>query len=64
MNADVYEPSAMFNLSHRTAMAITTRARVFSNARNIDGTLAQTFIDGGSSSTGVTYPASFNDLPV
>ena len=60
MNADVYGPSAMFNLSRRTAMAITTRARVFSNARNIDGTLAQTFIDGGSASTGVTYPATFN----
>jgi outer membrane protein OmpA-like peptidoglycan-associated protein len=59
INADVYGPSVMFNLGRRSAMAITTRARVFSNARNIDGTLAQTFIDGGAASTGVTYPANF-----
>jgi len=62
INADVYGPSVMFNLGRRSAMAITTRARVFSNARNIDGTLAQTFIDGGATSTGVTYPSNFNAL--
>jgi outer membrane protein OmpA-like peptidoglycan-associated protein len=59
INTDFYGPSVMFNASKRTAIAITTRARVFSNARNIDGSLAQSFIDGGSASSGVAYPTSF-----
>jgi len=60
INIDVYGPSAMFNLNRRMAMAVTTRTRVFSNVRNIDGTLAQSFIDGGAPSAGVTYPSAFS----
>ncbi|MEP7165270.1 MAG: DUF5723 family protein [Ferruginibacter sp.] len=60
INTDIYGPSVMFNLNKRMGMAITTRTRVFSNVRNIDGTLAQTFIDGGSQSAGVSYPATFS----
>lgn len=60
VNTDIYGPSVLFNLNRRMAMAITTRSRVFSNVKNIDGTLAQTFIDGGSVSSGVSYPVNFN----
>ncbi len=60
INTDIYGPSVMFNLNRRMAMAITTRSRVFSNAKNIDGALAHSFLDGGSASSDVRYPAAFN----
>ncbi|WP_315817672.1 DUF5723 family protein [Paraflavitalea speifideaquila] len=51
---DILGPSAMFNVGPRTAMAVTTRARIFANARGINGRLAGAVIDGGQAKD--TYP--------
>jgi len=55
---DVLGPSFMISLTPKTSIAFTTRSRVFANGRNIDGNLAGTIIDGGSTKEGV--PFNFN----
>ncbi|MHA4810833.1 DUF5723 family protein [Flavitalea flava] len=55
---DVLGPSVMFSLSPKTSLAFTTRSRVFSNGRNIDGNLAGAMLDGGKTSAGI--PFNFN----
>ena len=56
VNVEVFGPSAMFNLNKSSAMAITTRARVIGNIRDIDGNLVQSVIN----STANSYPYSFS----
>lgn len=54
---DILGPSAMFNVGPRTALAISTRARIFGNARDINGRLAGAVIDAGEAKD--AYPFSF-----
>lgn len=53
---DVLGPSAMISLSPKTSVAIFTRSRVFSNARNVNGNLASALIDPANS--GITTPVT------
>ncbi len=55
---DVLGPSVMFSLSPKTSLAFTTRTRVFSNAKDINGDLASALIDAGNS--GITTPVNLN----
>lgn len=53
---DILGPSAMISLSPATSIALSTRSRVFSNARNVDGNFAAAIIDPTNS--GITTPVS------
>lgn len=55
---DVLGPSVMLSLSPTASVALTTRSRVFVNGRGIDGNLAGTFLDGGTTTAGI--PFNFN----
>ncbi|MDP9041342.1 MAG: DUF5723 family protein, partial [Bacteroidota bacterium] len=55
---DVLGPSVMFSLSPKTSIAITSRSRVFANARNLNGNLASAIIDPANS--GITSPVTLN----
>jgi outer membrane protein OmpA-like peptidoglycan-associated protein len=56
VNVEVFGPSAMFNLNSKSSMAVTTRARVVGNVRDIDGNLVQSVINSNANS----YPYSFS----
>ncbi len=55
---DILGPSGMISLSPRTSIALTTRTRVFSNARNVDGNFASAIIDPTNS--GITTPVTLS----
>ena len=56
VNVEVLGPSAMFNLTKKSAMAITTRARVVANVKDFDGNLINSVINNGNNN----YPYSVN----
>ncbi len=56
--ADVLGPSFMISLSPKTSVALTTRTRVFANARDLNGDLATAVLDATHS--GIISPVSFN----
>ena len=56
--ADVLGPSFMLSLSPNTSVALTTRSRVFSNVRDVNGDLANAIIDPANS--GITTPIALN----
>jgi len=55
MSVGVIGPSFMFNVSPKTAIAITTRSRVMANVQDIDGTLLQQVVDGYASGANLPY---------
>ncbi len=55
---DIFGPSFMFNAGRKTAFAISTRARVWANATDINGRLARAVIDGGEPKD--SYPFNFD----
>jgi outer membrane protein OmpA-like peptidoglycan-associated protein len=55
---DLLGPSVMYDLKGKISFALSTRARVFSNAREIDGRLVSAVIDGSEKSA--DYPFVFN----
>ena len=55
---DILGPSFMINLSPRTSIAFTTRGRVVSNAKDINGDLSNALIDAGNS--GITSPINLD----
>ncbi len=55
---DVLGPSAMISLTPKTSVALTTRTRVFANARDLDGNLASAIID--PSNSGLTTPVALS----
>ncbi len=55
---DILGPSVMVSLSPNTSVALTTRSRVFANARDVNGDLANAIIDPGNS--GITTPVGIN----
>lgn len=57
-NADVLGPSFMISLNPKTSIAITTRARVFANAKDVNGDLATAILD--ASNSGIGSPINFN----
>lgn len=59
IRTDILGPSFMFNAGDNTAIAITTRARIFGNARDLNGRFARAVIDGGVAND--SYPFSFNE---
>ncbi|MDR3713200.1 MAG: DUF5723 family protein [Puia sp.] len=59
---DVLGPSVMFSLSPKTSLAFTTRSRVFANGNNINGNLASTLIDGGTTTAGIPFNFNSNML--
>ena len=59
---DVFGPSFMVSLSPGTSIAVTTRSRVFSNGRDIDGNLAGAILDGGTTTTGIPFDLNTNML--
>ena len=60
--ADVLGPSVMFSLTPKTAIALTTRSRVFANGRDINGNLVNAIIDGGTTTTGLPFTLNNNML--
>ena len=56
VNVEVLGPSAMFNLTRKSAMAITTRARVIANLKDFDGNLINSVINTDNNN----YPYSFS----
>lgn len=61
----VQGPSVFFNLNKKSAIALTTRARVMSNVVDIDGKLAKQIIDDTENDTGFPYTiASANKMVV
>jgi outer membrane protein OmpA-like peptidoglycan-associated protein len=61
---DVLGPSVMFTLSPKTAIAITTRSRVFANGRDINGNLANAVIEGGTTSANLPFTFNTNNMLV
>jgi len=55
---DILGPSFMISLSPKTSVALTTRSRVFANARDVDGNLANALID--PSNSGITTPVTLS----
>lgn len=55
MSVSVLGPSFMFNATKKTAIAITSRARVMANVQEVDGTLLQQVVDGYTSDAGLPY---------
>lgn len=55
---DILGPSGMWNLGRWTGMAVTTRGRVWANARDINGRLAGAILDAGVPRD--NYPFNFN----
>jgi hypothetical protein len=51
LNMDIHGPSFMFNLGKKNAVAFTSRARVMVNIKNIDGHLADQFMNTDASTT-------------
>ena len=56
--ADVLGPSIMLSLGPRTSVALTTRSRVFANAKDVNGNLVTAILDATQS--GIVSPGSFN----
>ena len=56
VNVDVFGPSVMFNLNKKSAIALTTRARVMANLKDIDGNLLNEISDSADQ----TYPYTFS----
>lgn len=54
----VQGPSLFFNLNKKSAVALTTRARLMTNITDLDGKLAQQLIDDGSDDIGFPYSIS------
>ena len=52
INAEILGPSAMFNLTRKSSMAITTRSRVVANLKDFDGNL----INSVSNTDNATFP--------
>ena len=55
LNVEVLGPSAMFNINKKSAMAVTTRARVVANLKDFDGNLINSVINSDNNA----YPYSF-----
>lgn len=55
---DILGPSVMFSIGPRTSGAVTTRARVWGNGRDMHGRLAGAVIDAGDAKD--TYPFNFS----
>lgn len=61
----VQGPSLFFNLNNKSALGLTTRARVMSNIIDIDGKLARQLMDDVQNDTGFPYTvASANKMVV
>ncbi|HVK46709.1 MAG TPA: DUF5723 family protein [Pseudobacter sp.] len=56
---DILGPSVLFNAGARTGIALTTRARIFGNARDMNGPLARAVIDAGEANA--NYPFNFSE---
>ncbi len=52
---DILGPSVLFNAGARTGIALTTRARVFGNARDINGRLSRAVIDAGEAKDIISF---------
>lgn len=57
-------PSVFFNLDKKSALALTSRARVMVNAVDIDGKFARQLIDDANANTGLPYTVSSTDNQV
>jgi outer membrane protein OmpA-like peptidoglycan-associated protein len=57
VNADIFGPSAMFNINAKSAFAVTTRARTVANIDRIPGDLLSSFQNGFNAPT---YPTTIN----
>ena len=57
-SAVVQGPSVFFNLNKKSALAITSRARVMTNIIDIDGKLAEQLVDEINDNTGFPYRIS------
>jgi len=55
---DILGPSLMFNAGPRTSLAITTRARIFGNVRDIKRRVAGAIVDAGEAND--NYPFNFS----
>jgi outer membrane protein OmpA-like peptidoglycan-associated protein len=55
---DILGPSAMYSIDSKTSVAFTTRARIYSNSRDLNGDLANALIDANNS--GITTPINLN----
>jgi hypothetical protein len=55
MSVNLVGPSFMFNASSKTAIAITTRARIMANVSDVDGKLLQKLLDDYSKDMDLPY---------
>ncbi|MBX3240896.1 MAG: hypothetical protein KIT80_15435 [Chitinophagaceae bacterium] len=61
LNLNVHGPSVMVRLNERSSVALTTRARLMVNARNIDGRLIDEIATRGSGSANLPHTFSNYD---
>lgn len=59
---DILGPSFMISLSPKTSIALTSRSRVFANARDVDGNLAGTLLDKGQTTANLPFNINSNSL--
>lgn len=65
MNLNMHGPSVMIRLNERSSVALTTRARLMINARNIDGRLIDEIITRSSNSAGLPRTfANYNNMTI
>ncbi len=62
--ADVLGPSFMIGLGPKTAIALTSRSRVFTNANDVNGNLALAAIDAGHSNVATPYNFNSNNSSI
>lgn len=60
VSANIHGPSFMFNVGKKSAVAITSRARVMANVVDIDGKLLEELSGDDSKSTGLPYTINSN----
>lgn len=61
INLDLHGPSFMLNIGKKNAIALTSRARLFVNAMNIDGKLADKLSDDFSNDPELPYTLSSSE---
>lgn len=60
LNVEVLGPSAMYSINRKSAIALTTRARIVSNLKDIDGNLVNSIINSDNNAYPYTFTSKEN----
>ena len=60
LNAEILGPSVMFNLSKKSAMSLTSRARVVANLKDFDGNLINSVINANNATSAYSLTTNSN----